>query len=190
MKKLLFLFVLLSFSTYSQTSVNIVDANSNLSVSTPLNVGDSSYIGVDYSHFSTDSFAIDYFNSNTPTIRPVLCVYKVSDLINLPYYSCAYGHSFKIKFAIPNEVGGTYFMGVKGYGNCDNICFTGNYCYSSVPFAINNPSGIETIHSKEDLISTEYFNLLGQPINKPEGIIVEIKTYRDGTKNIRKIIAE
>lgn len=49
-------------------------------------------------------------------------------------------------------------------------------------------SGIETYHSAADLMSTDYYNLLGQPIKEPDGVTVEIKTYKDGTKSVRKIL--
>lgn len=50
--------------------------------------------------------------------------------------------------------------------------------------------GIDNYNSKEDLISTEYFNLLGQPIKQPEGVTVEIKTYKGGQREVRKIISQ
>jgi len=48
--------------------------------------------------------------------------------------------------------------------------------------------GIENYNSKENLLSTQYFNLLGQPIKEPDGVTVEVKTYVGGQREVRKIV--
>ena len=71
----------------------------------------------------------------------------------------------------------------------DSIATIGFNTISQKQFKVNNcQAGIENYNSKEDLISTEYYNLLGQPIKQPEGITVEVKTYRNGQKEVRKIV--
>lgn len=54
----------------------------------------------------------------------------------------------------------------------------------------NCTAGIEQINSKQGLISTEYFNLLGQPISEPNGVTVEVKTYLGGYREVRKIVTQ
>jgi hypothetical protein len=54
---------------------------------------------------------------------------------------------------------------------------------------VNNcTANIQTHTSTDELISTEYYNLLGQPISEPNGITVEIKTYKGGYREARKVI--
>lgn len=48
--------------------------------------------------------------------------------------------------------------------------------------------GIKQNTSTQQLLSTEYYNMLGQPISAPNGITIEIKTYVGGYREIRKII--
>lgn len=57
------------------------------------------------------------------------------------------------------------------------------------PVTINNCfNGIESYNASELPTSTQYFNMLGRPIEKPEGITVEVKIFSDGRKQVRKII--
>src|ERR1700751_18964 len=74
-------------------------------------------------------------------------------------------------------------------GNQQLYCPNGHTSGVNYTLVINNCyAGIENYNSKEDLIITEYFNLLGQPISKPYGITIEVKTYLGGLKEVRKII--
>ncbi len=64
-----------------------------------------------------------------------------------------------------------------------------NYNNPAINVFVNNCyAGIETHNNKEDLISTEYFNLLGQPISEPNSVTVEVKTFRGGYREVRKIV--
>ena len=61
--------------------------------------------------------------------------------------------------------------------------------FPSVKLTINNCTfGIEHYNSKEDLLSTQYYNLLGQPLKEPDGICIEVKTYVGGQRELRKIV--
>lgn len=102
-------------------------------------------------------------------------------IMNITYQSLLnnnFVYKLKVKMAWfqPNA---TTQIAIPQYGNP----FTGNYNFVTG----NCFAGIEQINSIEQLISTEYFNLLGQPISETNGITVEIKTYLGGCREVRKI---
>ena len=47
---------------------------------------------------------------------------------------------------------------------------------------------IEHYKSQADLLSTQYYNLLGQPIQEPDGLTIEVKNYVGGQREVRKIV--
>jgi len=79
-----------------------------------------------------------------------------------------------------NLVTGKHTFIIANCGNCGYKPFT----------QLNCTTGIEHNYRVEDVISTNYFNLLGQPIKEPDGITVEVKHYRDGSTQTRKIVRD
>lgn len=76
----------------------------------------------------------------------------------------------------------------QNYGN-NNMGIWFGFQNDTKRIQINNCiADIKHYNSVEDLISTEYFNLLGQLIIEPNGITVEVKTFKGGKKEVRKII--
>jgi hypothetical protein len=73
---------------------------------------------------------------------------------------------------------GTHKMYIPSFGNSAAVNLTVNNC----------TFGIEHYNSKEDLLSTQYYNLLGQPVKEPDGICIEVKTYMGGQREVRKIV--
>jgi len=60
--------------------------------------------------------------------------------------------------------------------------------FPSVKLTVNNCTyGIQQYNNKADLLSTQYYNLLGQPIQQPDGVTIEVKTYVGGQREVRKI---
>ena len=49
-------------------------------------------------------------------------------------------------------------------------------------------AGIKEYKENEQLIKTEYYNLLGQPINAPDGITIRIRYYNNGCVTDKIII--
>jgi hypothetical protein len=94
--------------------------------------------------------------------------------------------------AINVSVGGAnpYWLATADFNNDtkpDLAVADGN---SSATYILLNCSvaGIEHYNSQADLLSTEYFNLLGQPVKEPDGVSVEVKTYVGGQREVRKVV--
>lgn len=88
------------------------------------------------------------------------------------------GFVFKMRITHNFNVGNQQLFFPGGHSNGTNYTLIVNNCIAS----------IEKTNQIEDLISTEYYNLLGEKISEPNGLTIEIKTYANGEKEVRKII--
>lgn len=167
----------------------MVDASANIyQSSTPVTIGDSAYIGIDFTTNTNDSFSVSMYIVGQPHVY--IITKKVSQIASQLTYTYNNGNTHsatKIKFSIPNVPSGHYNLGVTCWGNAGLYNSDPNYL-PDVMFDVNNTTGITQYNHSNELISIEYYNLLGQPIKQPEGITVEIKTYLGGYKEVRKII--
>jgi|GEM_PF-5056869 hypothetical protein len=195
-KTILSIMMALSFNAFSQ-AVQIWDADPNLSMPNPINVGDSSYIGLNYTMYTADSFLVYIIKSNLPdngldtcSNRVPLHTYRLNQISSLPMYHVPPNNyqAFKMGFKVPNVTPFNYYaLKIHTYGSCMFDCTTpGTLCI--VDFTISAASGIEQYSQPNELISTSYYNLLGQPINEPNGLTIEVKTYQNGSTQVRKII--
>lgn len=185
MKKLLFILLAFNFNVFSQTNpITLISPNTYT-----INQGDSGWVTVSKWNQPnmTDSvylFLKPTFGGSITYLSSILWKGTYNDINNLPIYTPNGIDVYrKLIFKIPaNQTTGNNWY------NLGNDYSHWNSASGDIGVVVNSITGIEDYNSKEDLISTEYFNLLGQPISKPDGITVEVKTYKGGFREVRKII--
>ncbi|HTA63254.1 MAG TPA: hypothetical protein VK835_12390 [Bacteroidia bacterium] len=172
MKKLLF-FLLLSYTTLAQNNAvqlsNFIVIDSIKPDTACINSTVKVYIHFIYTGFSpTDQ--INVVDSVSPSSTNVLV----------------------IPATYQKWVDSNYVLSFVNYnGNLVNgkNSFRMNNQSNSMNFQQNNCiQGIEHYNSQENLLSTQYYNLLGQPVKEPDGVTVEVKTYVGGQREVRKIV--
>src|ERR1700756_5474015 len=104
--------------------------------------------------------------------------------------------TFQINFTYQNWVDSNYVITYTIYSGILTVGTHKIYMPSINPspsknLTVNNcVYGIEHYNNQADLLSTEYFNLLGQPIKEPDGVTIEVKTYRGGQREVRKVVTK
>src|ERR1700752_73817 len=111
-KTILSIMMALSINALSQ-SVQIWDSGANLSTSNPINIGDSSYIGINYTMNTTDSFLVYIIKSNLPDNNLDTChnrvplhTYRLDQISSFQMYHVPPNNYqvFKMGFKVPNVV--------------------------------------------------------------------------------------
>jgi hypothetical protein len=195
MKKILIIISFFSINAYGQTSsVKFMDYDYNFN---SINCGDSTYIGLSETLSIPDSFLIYIIKATAPDNiydtcinRTSLRTMRVSDIGYLPQYIGHNGYQAgKVGLLIPSVSPGNYKLKLRAYGSHVSFDYTCSYCVGLSQFPVTCLSfGINDIEKTSHLLSTQYYNLLGQPIKEPEGVTVEVKTLSDGSRSVRKIL--
>ncbi len=174
MKKLIIATLALLNSAFAQTNCRY---NPLFSSSDTLSIGDTAWIGainVEYGGGGYDTVQLQIMGNS---YLPVLHKYKCEDLMYMP--TMTYGgtqYVVKLNITIPNDA-------KLGDNNFYMSGFT-KYVYIKPSLM-----GIQTHSIKDELQSIEYYDLLENKINEPKDLTIEIRTYKNGYKEIRKIIS-
>lgn len=202
MKTLIAILLVLSLNSFGQ-AVQLINIDPSLSLTNPINVGDSSYIGLNYVMYTADSFLVYLIKNGLPDNAYDTChnriplhTYRLNQVDLLPEYYTPVNNcqAYKMGFKIPNVSSfgyGIYKLWLHPYGNCswDGVNACNGMPNGADPFLISSPAGIPIYNEPKELLSTAYYNLLGQPVKEPDGITVRIRNYNTGTV-VDKIIQQ
>lgn len=178
MKKLLYTAIIFLNLSVAKAQTNVVTVwytNSDT-----VSIGDTAWCEL----FTSHAFPL---NPNTDSVKLYIGNVLVSNLCysqydTMPKVSTPHGNLTKIKFIVSNNV----TIGNNMYNVDCQDCYPNGHTF---PVCVkSNINGIKNYNSKENLISIEYYDLLGNKTTSPNGLTIEIKTYINGSIEIKKII--